>query len=162
VARDLDLLQLPPAVVSLVDVSRLLRELEAFEEYMEQAQARKSGAAVTPPRTSRLLDELARANQLNLLQDADRARLKLFLDSLADAPTIHISFATDPSAAFTEKVVLWLRANINPHILLQVGLQPNIAAGCMVRTANKVFDFSLRENFAQKRALLVEAVGSVE
>ncbi|SRR6266568_7771008 len=157
-----DLLQLPPAVVSLVDINRLSRELEAFEEYMEQVQARKGGTAVTPPRTSRLLDELARANQLNLLQDADRARLKLFLDSLASAPTIHISFATDPSAAFTEKVVLWLRANINPHMLLQVGLQPNIAAGCIVRTSNKVFDFSLRENFAQKRALLVEAVGSTE
>ena len=154
-----EVLVLPPPVVSLVDVHRLSRELEAFEDYMRQAQVRKSGSPVTPPRTSRLLDELARANQLNILQDADRERLTAFLGSLADAPSIHISFAADPSAAFTEKIVLWLRANIHPQILLQVGLQPNIAAGCVVRTANKVFDFSLRENFTDKRGLLIEAIG---
>ena len=155
-----EILQLPASVVSGVDISRLSRELEAFEEYMEQARVRqRTGKTLTPPRTSRLLDELARANQLNLLQDADRERLKLFLDSLDGAPTIHISFSADPSAAFTEKIVLWLRTNIHPHVLVQVGLQPNIAAGCIVRTPNKVFDFSLRENFNQKRQLLVDAIG---
>lgn len=153
-----EVLGLPASVVGLVDINRLSRELEAFEDYMEQAHARKGGEKLAPPRTSRLLDQLVNANQLNLLQDDDRLRLKDFLGSLKTAPTVHISFASDPSAVFTEKIVTWLRANIHPNVLVQVGLQPNIAAGCIVRTENKVFDFSLRENFNQKWQLLVDAV----
>ncbi|HSX07583.1 MAG TPA: hypothetical protein VLG11_01695 [Candidatus Saccharimonadales bacterium] len=153
-----DNMQLPASIVSTIDVGRLSRELEAFEDYIEQAHARKGGAGLTPPRTSRLLEELTAANNCNLLQDGDRERLKAFLESLAEAPVVHISFAADPSAAFTEKLVRWLRMNIDPHLLVQVGLQPNIAAGCIVRTANKVFDFSLRENFMQKRDLLIKAI----
>ncbi|HKR81553.1 MAG TPA: hypothetical protein VJR27_00975 [Candidatus Saccharimonadales bacterium] len=155
----LEVLKLPAPVVSGVDVARLSRELEAFEDYMEQARARKTADKLAPPRTSRLLDELTRSNGLNLLQSADRARLKAFLTSLVGAPTVHISFASDPSAAFTEKIVTWFRTNIHPHTLVQVGLQPNIAAGCIVRTQNKVFDFSLRQNFAEKQQMLIQAIG---
>lgn len=154
--------QLPASIVSTMDVGRLSRELEAFEDYIEQARARKGGTALTPPRTSRLLDELTTTNNCNLLQDSDRERLETFLKSLEAAPVVHISFAVDPSAAFTEKLVRWLRTNIDEHLLVQVGLQPNIAAGCIVRTANKVFDFSLRENFAQKRDLLIKAIEGVQ
>jgi F0F1-type ATP synthase delta subunit len=52
--------------------------------------------------------------------------------------------------------VTWLRANIHPQALVQVGLQPNIAAGCVVRTANKQFDLSLRQSFAKHKDLLIE------
>lgn len=154
-----DLLKLPAPVVSSVDIARLTRELEAFEDYMGQARARKTATKQTPPRTSRLLEELVGANSLNLLQDGDRARLAKFLKSLESAPMVHISFATDPSAAFTEKIVSWFRANIHPTMLVQVGLQPNIAAGCIVRTNNKVFDFSLRQNFVEKQQMLIDAIG---
>jgi len=153
-----EVLVLPPAIVGVIDVNRLGRELEAFEDYMEQAKARKS-AATTPPRTSRLLDDLASANQLNLLQDVDRERLTLFLTSLKDAPSVHISFAADPSALFTQKIVAWFRTNIHPNVMVQIGLQPNIAAGCVVRTENKIFDFSLRENFTQSQQSLIDAIG---
>ncbi len=152
-----EVLVLPPTIVGVIDVNRLGRELEAFEDYMEQAKARKSAKA-TPPRTSRLLDELAEANQLNLLQDADRERLQAFLGALKDAPSVHISFAADPSALFTQKIVAWFRENVHPNIMVQVGLQPNIAAGCVVRTQNKVFDFSLRENFTQNQQSLINAI----
>jgi len=151
-------LVLPPIIVGMIDVNRLGRELEAFEDYMAQAKARKS-SVTTPPRTSQLLDTLASANQLNLLQGIDRERLALFLQSLQDAPSVHISFAADPSASFTEKIVAWFRENIHPNVLVQIGLQPNIAAGCVVRTENKIFDFSLRENFNQSQQALIDAVG---
>ena len=69
---------------------------------------------------------------------------------------IHISFAADPSAAFTDKIVAWFRENIHPFVLIQVGLQPTIAAGCVVRTANHSFDFSLRQHFTKQRQLLID------
>jgi F0F1-type ATP synthase delta subunit len=72
-----------------------------------------------------------------------------------------MSFSADPSPQFTQKLAAWLRQEIHPFVLLQVGLQPNIGAGCVVRTTNKYFDFSLRERFKSKRPLLMEKLKSL-
>jgi F0F1-type ATP synthase delta subunit len=36
-------------------------------------------------------------------------------------------------------------------VLVQIGLQPNLGAGCVVRTTNKYFDMSLRTKFFDSR-----------
>ncbi len=72
------------------------------------------------------------------------------------APILHISFSVDPPGAYVQKIVAWLRVNIHKYALITVGLQPNIGAGCIVRTTNKLFDFSLREFFAEKRGFFIE------
>jgi len=165
---DVDLLVsfAPAARVTFLTLARMQRELEALEEYMQQASLRKD-ASKNPealPRISRLLDALASENSCNLLKKAERDRLSIFLRIVSEsAPTIHMSFATDPSAAFTAKVVSWLRINIHPLVLLQLGLQPSIAAGTIIRTTNHVFDLSLRRHFdAQKAQLIVSLEGSAK
>jgi len=152
-------LVLPTLVFGMVEIRRLQRELESVEGYFEQAKLRGAGQSPAPPKISRLLDALAHENQINLLHVLERQVLINFLHELSEtAPTIHISFAADPSAAFTARVVAWLRSNIHPHALLQLGLQPSIAAGCVVRTPNQVFDFSLRHHFTAQRTLLVNSL----
>jgi hypothetical protein len=154
-------LRLPVQVVGLADVARLLREIDDLEDFVHQAELRQAGhASAQPPRASRLLGEFAEANQLNLLQAQDRVATAEFLKDLKlSAPTIHISFASDPSAVFIGKLVTWLRANLHPQLLLQIGLEPTIAAGCIVRTPNHLFDFSLRRRFEEERQLLIDKLG---
>jgi len=136
-------LKLPTLVFGVVEVRRLLRELELLDEFMRQSSIREPGRPVTLPRVSRVLDALAMDNGRNLLQDEDRQELHEYLKHIeSTAPSIHISFASDPSSAFIAKLVTWLRNNIDPATLLQTGLQPSIAAGCVVRTPNKLFDIS--------------------
>lgn len=152
---------LPTLVFSMVEVHRLTRELESLEDYLQQAALRPKAdkTSILLPRVSRLLDALATENHCNLLKTVERNRLLQFLQYVAaSAPSVHISFATDPSAAFTAKLVGWLRTSIHPMVLLQIGLQPSIAAGCVVRTTNRVFDLSLRQNFDQQKALLVQSL----
>lgn len=148
---------LPTLVFGVVEVRRLSRELDALDDFMRQAALREAGARQsTLPRVSRLLDATANENNLNLLQNEDRAKLASFLKTvLQKAPTVHMSFASDPSAAFLEKIVSWLRGNIHPFVLVRLGLQPSIAAGCVMRTANRSFDFSLRHRFTEERQLLL-------
>ena len=108
-------LTLPFLVVSPGDVARLKREVEALNDYLHQAGLRKGGDE-TPklPRTSRLLDELAGANKLELLSSASREQLIEYLGYLSErAPVIAISFASDPSSGFTVKIVAWLHGAIN-------------------------------------------------
>lgn len=153
-------LTLPVLVFGIVEVRRLKRELEALDEFIRQDRLRDPGKQAALPRISRLLDALATDNNRNLLQEADRQQLRGFLQTVEQsAPTIHISFASDPSSALSAKLVGWLRSNIHPAVLLQTGLQPTIAAGCVLRTANHSFDFSLRERFNEQKPLLLQALG---
>jgi F0F1-type ATP synthase delta subunit len=152
-------LMLPATVTGLTDVTRLQRESETLDEYLRQAALRKGGSSIELPKIPVMLDDVATVNHLNLLQTLDRKKLADFLQQLqTKAPVVHISFASEPSTEFTSKIVTWLRQNIHAHMLVQVGLQPSIAAGCTLRTTNRVFDFSLRQHFMQNRQLLVDAL----
>lgn len=154
---------LPVLVASPLDVGRLVRELEAIDEALLQLGLRKAGSEVKMPKTSRLMDQVIELNQLNLLQPAERLLLQQFLRSVRErAPVIHMSFNADPPVAFMEKLVAWLRREVHPVVLVTVGLQPNIGAGCIVRTTNRQFDFSLRQRFADKRQLLISKLMAQE
>ncbi len=148
---------LPVSIVSPTDIARLVREIESVDSFFRDQQIRNAGASVTMPRLSKLMDQLAADNQKNLLQDKDRSELLALLQNLhTSAPVMHISFSVDPPGAYVQKIVEWLRNNIHGYVLVTVGLQPNIGAGCIVRTTNKLFDFSLREFFAEKRDFFIE------
>lgn len=159
-AHDPKPFSLPVTVFGPVEIRRLGRELDALEDYLAQAKLRESGRTQSKlPRTSQMLESLAEENRLNLLKYEDRKALAGFIKQLQEhAPVLHMSFASDPSAAFTVKIVAWLRQNIHKYALLRLGLQPTIAAGCMLRTRNKWFDFSLRHRFAESKKRLIDAL----
>ncbi len=153
--------RLSNSIVGRIDIGRLRREIQGLEDFLVQAKLRQPGESLRLPRTSRLLEEVARDNQLNLLEADQRQQLTARLDEIkAHAPLVQMSFAADPSAVFVQKIVEWLRREIHPHTLLQIGLQPGLAAGCTVRTANKFFDFSLRRHFGDQRQLLIDKIGA--
>ncbi|MEX2006863.1 MAG: hypothetical protein WD877_01705 [Candidatus Saccharimonadales bacterium] len=153
-------LKIPLAVVSPADVTRLIRELNSLDDFFAGAAARKSGSASpTPPRLTRLLDSLAKENQINLLDAAGRKDLEAKLQNLLKvAPALHISFAVDPPPKALERILIWLRENIDPNVLVKVGLQPTIAAGCILRTPNKLFDMSLRARLKNQEPYLAKLI----
>lgn len=141
------------------DMARLIREIAALEDSLHQASLRSTGAnaAAKLPKTSRLLDEIVTANSLNLLDADSRTKLQNSLKLIQQkAPVVHMSFSVDPSATFMQKMVTWWRENIDPYVLIEVGLQPNIAAGCLVRTPNHQYDFSLRRRLETQKAELAK------
>jgi hypothetical protein len=155
-------LVLPIAVVSPTDIARMLKELDSLDEFFRQSAIRTGGQPQTAPRYSRLLDEVVVANKLNLLQPDNRESLKESFQELSEhAPILHISFSTDPPGPYVQKIVDWLRTNVESTILVRVGLQPNIGAGCVVRTTNKSFDFSLRKFFESKHDFFMEKLHEV-
>ncbi len=138
-------LKLTPDIVSQADLTRLNRELDSLDDFFVSAKARPAGSPIAPPKLSRALEALAKENAVNLLDEKNRQTLA---DQLAavykEAPNFHISFAVEASPKSLERILVWMRQSVHPQLLLQVGLQPTIAAGCVLRTTNKVFDMSLR------------------
>lgn len=152
-------IKLPERVVGSVDLSRAIRELRAIDDWLNQAAIRGSGQAVSVPKTSRTLEEIATQNGVSLLDKKQRQQLIQVLDAFfVQAPRIHMSFAVEPTAPFTKTMVVWMRANISAVILLEIGLQPSLAAGCTVRTTNKLFDMSLRHRFTERRLELIQSI----
>lgn len=151
-------LKLPSDLIGSADLSALLREMNALEDFFVGAKVRQAGSVQQqPPRITRTLDSLCRANQYNLLDEKHRRELNDQLTQIRQkAPQVHISFAAEPSPKALERILAWFRASVHPQLLLQVGLQPNIAAGCVIRTPNKFFDLSLRAYLEKQEPYLVE------
>ncbi len=152
-------LKLPLSVVDRHDVLRMSREIAAIDEFMLQARLRKPGEGVALPRISSILEETSKLNALNLLNEPDRKKLKDSLLYIKDhAPTIHMSFAVEPSTVVSSRIVEWFRTKIDPATLVKFGLQPTIAAGCTMRTYSKYYDLSLRKTLERQRDKLIALV----
>ena len=153
---------LPAQILTPGDVSRLLRELQDLEEFFEEAKL-KGATTKSVPQATQTLNSFIKENSLNMLHEVDRAALKKYLEIIkAKAPIVHLSFATDPKPDFLIKLVAWFRTNADPYVLIQVGLQPNIAAGCILRTTNKYFDMSFKQHFLDSKAKLAVALGATK
>lgn len=150
---------LPLLVSGPVEVGRMIRELEAIDGALSQASLRSSqggSGVVDIPHITHHMQQLIEINKLDLRDTKVREELARYLHLVRQkAPVLHISFSAEPNAAFVEKIMAWLRQEIHPQVLLTIGLEPNIGAGCIVRSTNKYFDFSLRQDFAEKRDLLL-------
>lgn len=157
----LNTVRLPAGIIGRADVARTLRELQILDELMAQA-ALLVDTVPTLPRVSQLTRELADINAFEIALAADRARLIVFLEKIKkSAPVLHMSFASEPSLEATMTIIEWLRLEINSYALLQIGLQPSIVAGCMLRTANKVFDFSMHRRLEDSKSVLRESIGAL-
>lgn len=151
-------MKLPFGVVTYSDVGLLRKEHEAIDEYLTQAAIRSPGSSQLP-KYSLLYDEIASINNLNMLKPEDRKLLSMFLEVLyTKAPSIHISFSSDPSPLFLKRLITWVRQQMHPFVLLRIGLSPTIGAGCVVRTNNKYYDFSLRQHFHDQREMLITGI----
>lgn len=157
-------LKLPSSLISQSDIARLIRELNGLNDFFVGAANRTAGTNMQLPKISRQMDQLSRDNQVNLLDEKVRNQLMDSLKLIHDkAPKLHISFAIEPSPKALEKILIWIRQNVHPQALLQVGLQPAIAAGCMLRTTNKVFDMSLKSNLNKQTGYLTQLIrGAVD
>jgi hypothetical protein len=152
-------LSLPVSMVTPSDVGRQAHELEVLENDLLQLSIQKTDHGQPVLAFNKGLEKLAEHNRLNLATPADRQTLMVFLVEVKQgAPVLHISFNSEPGTLFLDKLVLWLRREIHPLVLLTIGLQPAIGAGCMVRTTNKYFDLSMRQTFIAKRPLLLEQI----
>jgi F0F1-type ATP synthase delta subunit len=146
--------KLPTTITSKADIARLLSEMTALEQTLQQQAIRKEK---TETQVSKQLQEVAANVSQKLDAEDGRKAIRDFLEQTKQsAPVVHISFASNPSSVFLEKITSWFRKEIHPLVLLQVGMQPSIAAGCTVRTTSKYFDLSLRSHLQGKNELLFE------
>jgi hypothetical protein len=145
---------LPDSVVTPLEFGQILRELFALDQFLSASKG-----ASKLPFTSPALNNIIKEADINPLMAADRQRLTNQLQFVRrTAPVVQISFASEPSKPALRVLVRWFRENGHPNTLMAVGVQPNIAGGCVVRTATREFDFSLQKLFQQNRKALAQSL----
>lgn len=147
-------IDLPDGIITPLDLGKVQRELYSLDQFLN---ASKSHAPGKMPYTSPALQAMAKNAGLNLLLAEDRAQFTKQLQFVRrTAPKVQISFASDPTNQALRPLIRWLRQNGHPNTLIAVGVQPNIAGGCVVRTANQTFDFSLQKLFKANQPALTK------
>ncbi len=153
-------LKLPLILASKQDITHVHRELSVFLDMIMQSIMRHENP-IKYPAISATLRALAVENQVDLRDQEACQKLLAQLDKLKqEAPAVHISFPVDPSPEVVQKLVQWLRKEVDPRIVIQIGLQPSIAAGIVMRTPNHQFDFSLRQHLYRNRSKLMEVLNA--
>lgn len=138
---------LPPSLVTRVDISRLVHEVEWVDNEMTAAavRAKTGGAQQAAPIMSGTLEDFLAQNQLSLQNSLERTEIIKQLRLLKDkVPIIHMTFAVTADRESLEYLVAWLRGSVHQQAVIAVGLQPALVAGVYLRTPNRVMDLSLR------------------
>ena len=150
---------LPPSVVTKVDVTHLVSEIERVDNELTTAAVRaKTGAAQSSQLTlSPQLTEFMNQNKLRPNNSQDRSELIKQMRLMKDnVPTVHMTFAVEADRQSLQQLAVWLRSSVHPQAVIAVGLQPGLIAGVYLRTPNQVKDLSLRAMLKSGRGLLVK------
>lgn len=156
--------ELPPNVVSRIDVSRLVSEVERVDNELTAAAVRNKIAESEQPTPvlSEPLTNFLHQNKLELQESRERSRIVQELRLLKDkVPVIHMTFAVAADPESLAQIAEWLRKTIHPQAVIDVGLQPGLVAGVYLRTPNHVHDLSLKSKLASSRDVLVKEMESL-
>lgn len=153
-------LALPANIVSIVDLSRLVSEVERVDSEIAALMIRANAGSAerTMPILSDKLTDFLQQNQVKL--DTSNARTELIkqLRLLKEhAPVLHMTFAVPADNESLQQLAQWARTSVHPQAVIVTGLQPGLVAGVYLRTPNHVHDFSLRAALnGQHDALVAE------
>lgn len=153
-------LVLPIAIATKSDLVNVLRNLEdVIDAFVENSVRSEEGVDfVSRADVSSNLAELVKVNQLEVSVQTLKA-LKVWLTHLKDhAPVVRFTFANDPNQEFLAGIVEWLRKNSGQFVLIRYGIQPSIAAGCLMYTPRRRYDFSLRQNILDQGEAIIKYI----
>jgi hypothetical protein len=150
---------LPFNVVTKIDVSRLVSEVERVDNEMTTTAVRTktSGVEQTLPVLSEQLSDFLSQNELSLTTGPERSMIVKQLRLLKEkVPVLHMTFAVTADVESLQELINWIRSSIHPQAVIAVGLQPALVAGVYLRTPNHVHDLSVRGALEGRHGLLVE------
>jgi len=155
---------LPSSVITKIDVSHLVTELEKVDGDLtsQTVRAETTGVAVVQPALSQQMTDFLSQNELKVDSSKLREDLIKQLRQLKDnVPVIHMTFAVTADPESLQELAQWIRTSIDPRAVIAVGLQPSLVAGVYLRTPNHVHDLSLRAMLKNGRGKLVEELGAL-
>lgn len=154
--------QLPASLAQPVDLNRMIRDLELISEHLGQEYLKDPNKKI-PINLPEKIKDISEKYKIDVNDKKQRENLLSWMKHLREvAPVVNVSFGSEASEELTQKITAWFRKEIHPYCLVVVGLEPNIGVGSLVRTSNKVFDFSLKTKIRNSTDLFEQAMNKVK
>ncbi len=156
---------LPPSIVTKNDLAHLVSEAEAIDNTLTSNYVRDQAGmhGDLHYETTEQMKEFLTVNAINMGESSGKRTetIKMLRRLKNNAPSIHLTFATNADYESLSQIVAWLRDNVEKQAIITVGLQPNIVGGVHIRTTNQVHDLSLRKQLEKHRDVLIKEVEAV-
>ncbi|HEX9594877.1 MAG TPA: hypothetical protein VF996_02005 [Candidatus Saccharimonadales bacterium] len=153
-------LKLPNSIATKSDLVGVIRNVDdVIDNYIENRVRDMEGVDFkSRPDVTSNLAELVAVNKLEVNVDTLKS-LKEWLAHLNEhAPIVRFTFASDPNPEFIGGIVNWLRMASGRFVIIRYGIQPTIAAGCLMYTPAKMYDFSLRKRLMESDEVFLRAL----
>lgn len=154
---------LPPSVYSPELLQSVRYEIEQYLAWYRENHIHKTvgAAAIAEPdhsaETAQTIEAwtAGRPLTLGLLED--------LLDYLRELnlPIAHITLAALPNHTQRQQLVDWFRTAAGPHVLVSFVGDRNLGGGLLLRTPNRVFDYTWKQKLIDGRAKLAEVIHRV-
>jgi hypothetical protein len=155
--------ELPGAVYSPQLLESVIYDIQYYLDWYRQNQIRKEVGA-KPKGEPNHSDETVLVIEAWL--EGKPPTLEL-LEALVEhlrglqLPEVHIMLAALPNRAQREALVNWFRSNTTPQVLLSFVADRNLGGGIVVRTPNRVFDFTWKQQLIAGRGKLAGILKNV-
>lgn len=107
------------------------------------------------------LQALIQANQ-TVYDSSGLAGIEKSIKSLLKtAPVFDVILATSPHDTFLQELGSWFRSSIHKNSLLKISVRRGIGGGMVLRSKNKIFDFSLRPKILNTKQKIPEVAKRV-
>lgn len=155
--------ELPSAIYSPALLESAVYDIQFYLDWIHQNKIREKVGAKpkeepTHSAETALVIETWLAGKKPTLESLER--LLEYLKGL-NLPEVHIMLAALPNRAQRETIANWLRSNVSPKLLVAFVADRNLGGGLVVRTPNRVFDFSWKQELLAGHAKLPEILKNV-
>ncbi len=153
---------LPVFVRTREEVKGLIQEILGIEDFLNKAKVRQAGMKMSLPRTTPLLDKVAEANKMNILNNQQRMELAHFLrDVYRQGPQCMVQLSMSENSKLADGVLDWFRKEVDPKTLMYLSSNAKLGGGCIVRIKHRSYDFSLKKRFDDAYPVLQKALRAV-
>jgi hypothetical protein len=154
---------LPAAIYSPQLLESVIYDLQVYVDWIRQNEIRTRVG-------THLKDEPNHSDETVLVIEAWQKGEAPTIDSIQalithlrnlKLPQVHITLAALPNHAQRQTLVEWFRSNATQQLLVSFVADRNMGGGVVIRTPNRVFDYSWRQELVAGRDKLAEIVRHV-
>lgn len=154
--------KLPPAVYSPDLLESVIYEIEQYLGWYRQSKVQKRVGAPIPEEPTHSAETVLTIEAWLDGQKPTVESIEGLIKHLRELklPVVHLTLAALPNHAQRAQLVDWFRGQVGSQtILLTFVADRNLGGGILVRTPNRLFDYSWKQQLIAGRAKMAEIIG---